>query len=187
MRTLDTNLPISSPICRVASICTLTPEEFDFQQLKHMCERNTFQQSFSASFSWLAKEKNTTWTSAKPIGHIMIQMTPTKNLGREICSSHFGTTVRGKKPVAMGVNGLFVKQAAREHRNAGYPGLKFSPNPIAESECHHFLSTCHIMSVIPPASHFATRQLGAKCFLSRNLGSKWESVRLGFGWLNGAR
>ena len=67
----------------------------------------------------------------------------------------------------MGINGLFVRQEAREHRNAGYPRLKFSPNPNAESECHHFLSTCHIMSVITPdTSHFATRQLGAKCFPS---------------------
>ena len=65
--------------------------------------------------------------------------------------------------------------------------MKFSPNPNPESECHHFLSTRHLMSVIQAqASHFAARQLGAKCFPSQNLGSKWESVCLRFGWLNAA-
>ena len=144
------------------------------------------------SFFWrLLKENFKTWTStAKPRGHRMIQMTPTKNLGgREIwSSSHFGTNEVGRnkgKPMAMGVNGLFVKQEGK----TGMLGIlmMFSPNPNTESECHHFLSTCHIMSVRTPASHFATRQLGAKCFPMRNLASKWDSACLGFGWLNAAR
>ena len=144
------------------------------------------------SFFWrLLKDNFKTWTStAKPRGHRMIQMTPTKNLGgREIwSSSHFGTNEVGRnkeKPMAMGVNGLFVKQEGK----TGMLGIlmMLSPNPNTECECHHFLSTCHIMSVRTPASHFATRQLGAKCFPMRNLASKWDSACLGFGWLNAAR
>ena len=144
------------------------------------------------SFFWrLLQDNYKTWTStAKPKGHRIIQMTPNKNLGgREIwSSSHFGTNEVGRnneKPMAMGVNGLFVKQEG----NTGMLGIlmMFSPNPSTESECHHFLSTCHIMSVITPACHFATRQLGAKCFPMRNLASKWDSACLGFGWLNAAR
>ncbi len=178
MRTLDTNLRIVSPICCVRSICTLTPEEFDFQQKHVWCERNTFQLSYSASFFWqLWKEKNTTWIStAKPRGHRMIQTTPTKNLGgREIWSwSHFGTK---KSPWQWASMGSLLSKRLGNTGTLAIP-MKFSPNPNAESECHHFLSTCHIMSVIPPASHFATHQLRAKCFPSRNPGSKWRMLGL---------
>ena len=136
-----------------------------------------------ASFGFCENRKIQLGFQLQNQGHRMIQMTPAKNSGgREIWScSHFGTL--GRQWASMG------SLSSKRLGNTGMLAIpiKFSPNPNAESECLHFLSTCHIMSVIPPASHFATPQLRAKCFPSRNLGSKWESVCLGFGWLNEAR
>ena len=91
----------------------------------------------------------TTWTStAKPKGRGMIQMTPAKNLGdREIWSSSHSPQMRfaetKKSPW----------QWAVWSKRLGNTGMlpipmKFSPNPNPESECHHFLSTRHLMSVI---------------------------------------
>ena len=61
--------------------------------------------------------------------------------------------------------------------------MKFSPNPNAESECLHFLSTCHIVSVMPPgASHFATRQLRAKMLSDSKSGKQVGERMLGL-WM----
>ena len=60
--------------------------------------------------------------------------------------------------------------------------IKFFPNPNAESECLHFLSTCHIVSVMPPASHFATRQLRAKMLSDSKSGKQVGERMLGL-WM----
>ena len=118
-------------------------------------------------------------------------MTPTKESGGWKFSSSSQldlNEVRTNQQIPYKIDSLQGNGLGNEETLA-FP-KNFSPNPNAESECLQCLSmygNCTIPPKRPPVAPFASCQLRTKCFDSRNVGTKWESVSLGFGSLNAAK